>query len=351
MPVLQILALCFFMIFVPVAMGAGVSVFVDKADRNIFFMWITGCLLMFASFQIIAIPMILKMCTLTALVWCFGIVCVAGAAAGLGIRIWKRKPVLRVVSKKETDKISILLWSIFGVLLLVQLLAAAFMVCGDGDDAYYVAVSTVAESSDKMYRVLPYTGGPTSLDYRHALAPFPIFIAFLSRVTGVHTAALSHVAIQLFFIPATYCIYGMIGDRLLKGKKRELAVFMIFAALVILWGNTSVYTAETFLLTRTRQGKAALANFAIPALVLFMYMLAERLSEKKKVEKALWVAVFAGVTSACFFSTFGGFLTALFLGVTGFCMIVVYKNLKLIFPFCISVLPAVVYSVLYIVLE
>ncbi len=352
MPVLQILMLFLFMVIVPLSMGAGVSVFINRAEKNICFMWVAGYLVMFAVFQIIAIPMILKMCTLTALVWCFGTVCVLGTLAGG--TVWfvrgKRNAALRVVKEKERDKVGAALWSLFGILLLVQLAAAVFMVCGDGDDAYYVAASTVAESSDKMYRILPYIGGPTSLDYRHALAPFPMFVAFLGRVTGLHTAALSHVAMQIFLIPATYCIYGLLGDKLFKGKKRAVAIFMIFVAIAIMWGNVSVYTAETFLLTRTRQGKAALANLAIPAIILLMYMIGERLAEKKKVEPALWIMVFAAVTTACFFSTFGGFLTALLLGVTGLCMIVTYKRWQLLLPFGISVMPAAVYSVMYIVL-
>lgn len=352
MPVLQILVLFFFMVIVPLAMGAGVSVFVNKAEKNIYFMWVAGYLIMFAVFQIIAIPMILKMCALTTLVWSFGTVCVLGALAGGIVRFvrGKRSATLRVVKEKERDKVAVVLWALFGVLLLIQLTAAVFMVCGDGDDSYYVAAATVAESSDKMYRILPYIGGPTSLDYRHALAPLPMFVAFLGRVTGLHTAALSHVALQFFLIPVTYCIYGLLGDRLFKGKKRAVAVFMIFVAIAIMWGNVSVYTAETFLLTRTRQGKASLANLAIPAVILLLYMVGERLAENKKVEKTLWGILFAAVTTACFFSTFGGFLTALLLGVTGLCMIVTYKKWRLILPLGISVIPAAVYSVIYIML-
>lgn len=352
MPVLQILILIFFMVVLPLALGAGAAAFIQKMERNICFMWVCGYLIMFAVFQIIAIPMILKMCSLTALVWVFGCIFVVCAILGGSIWLFKvgRNTALRVVTEKTRDKVSLVLWSLFGLLLLVQLLAAVFLVCGDGDDAYYVATSTVAVASDKMYRILPYTGGPTSLDFRHALAPLPIFVAFLGRVTGLHTAALSHIAMQVFLIPVTYGIYGLIGDRLFKGKKRAVATFMIFVSIAVMWGNSSVYTAETFLLTRTRQGKAALANLVIPALVLLMYMLGERLTEKKKVEKMLWALVFAAVTAACLCSSFGGFLTALLLGVTGLCMIVSYKRWSLLLPFFICVMPAAFYSVMYIVL-
>lgn len=352
MPVLQILILIFFMAVIPLALGAGVSAFVQKMEKNVCFMWVSGYLVMFAAFQFIAIPMIEKMCSLTALVWVFGILCIAGAFGGLVVWLLKvgKTKTLCVVADKEKDKVLILLWGIFGILLLVQLIMAAFGTSPDGDDAYYVAAATVAEASDKMYRILPYTGGPTSLDYRHTLAPLPMYIAFLSRVTGLHTATVAHIAMQLFLIPLTYCVYGLMGDRLFKGKKRAVATFMIFTAIAVMWGNTSVYTAETFLLTRTRQGKATLAALAIPVLILLMYMIGERLAEKKKVENALWVLVFSAVTTACLCSSFGGFLTALLLGVTGICMIVTYKRWSLFLPFAVCAIPAMVYSVMYIVL-
>lgn len=352
MPVLQILVLLFFMVLVPLALGAGVSAFIREMERNICFMWVAGYLIMFAVFQIICVPMIMKFCLLTSLVWVFGIICVILAMVGGGIWFVKvsRTVSLRVVGKKERNKAGLVLWAVFGILLLIQLVAAIFMVCGDGDDAFYVAAATVADGSDKMYLYLPYVGGTTKLDYRHVLAPLPMFIAFLSRVTGFHTAALAHTGMQVFLIPVTYGIYGLIGDRLFKGKKNAVAIFMIFVAIVIMWGNVSVYTSETFLLTRTRQGKASLANLAIPALVLLMYMVGERLAEKKKVEKALWVMVFAAITAACLCSSFGGFLMALLLGGIGLCMIVTYKRWSLIVPLFISVIPAAVYSLMYVVL-
>ena len=66
------------------------------------------------------------------------------------------------------------LWVLAGVLLLVQLVLAVLMVYGDGDDAYYVAISAAAEESGRMYQKIPYTGMHTELDVRHGLAPFPI---------------------------------------------------------------------------------------------------------------------------------------------------------------------------------
>ena len=46
----------------------------------------------------------------------------------------------------------------------------------DGDDAYYVAISTLTESSNTLYELMPYSMGATGFDMRHGLAPTPVRI-------------------------------------------------------------------------------------------------------------------------------------------------------------------------------
>ena len=42
-----------------------------------------------------------------------------------------------------------------------------------------------------MYQKIPYTGMNTELDVRHGLAPFPIWIAWLARMTGISTVVVA----------------------------------------------------------------------------------------------------------------------------------------------------------------
>ena len=81
-----------------------------------------------------------------------------------------------------------------------------FLRYADGDDAYYVAVSTITESSNTMYKVQPYSMGNTLLDTRHSLAPFPIWIAFLARISGCHPSFVAHIAVSFTLIFMTYVI-------------------------------------------------------------------------------------------------------------------------------------------------
>ena len=45
-------------------------------------------------------------------------------------------------------------------------------------------------------------------------------------------------------------------------------MFMILCAILQIWGNTSIYTPETFLMMRSWQGKSVFVNFIVPAVFL-----------------------------------------------------------------------------------
>ena len=357
MLMLQNLLLLFFLIAIPMALGSGVASYVEKQERNVFFIWLTGFVCMLALFQFVAVPIILmqdKMSlgsvgAFSVLVWLFGtLITLAGICSGI---VWKRrvrkmKPLKAV--RDKMSKIEMVLWIVFGVMLLLQLVMAVVLLFGDGDDAFYVAVATIAEAGDNMYIVLPYTGGTTGLDARHSLAPFPVLIAFLARISGLHVATVAHVIMPLFIIPLTYCTYGLIGNRLFKGKKVHVALFMIFVELLVLWGNHSPYTAETFLMIRSWQGKAVLANLIIPATFLVLYMVGERLNESRKVEKSLWIILFLLAESAALCSTQGCVLTVVLVGCFGICGVFVYRAFRVLLPLGLCMLPAVVYMGMYL---
>lgn len=350
--ILSSLSILLFAVALPIFAGAGAAVFVRRQERNIVFMWIAGTLLSWALFQLLAVPMILKRMPFHSMTFWYGVCLAVSAAAGGMLWFWRVRKIPRAVQAKtgRTRK-ELVLWMFFGLLLLLQLVMAVVLAYGDGDDAYYVTTSTIAVQTDTMYAQLPYTGGSTLLDIRHCLAPFPILVAFYAKVSGLHPATVSHVVMPLLLIPMTYGIYGMLGNRLLAGRKRYFPLFLLFVSLLIMWGNYSLYTAETFLLTRTRQGKAALGNMVIPACLLLILLLCERFSEGHRAEKALWLLLTAAVTASALCSTLGGFLTVMLTGIFGLCAAAAYKRWRLLLPIAGCALPAVLYMGLYVLLR
>lgn len=316
---------------------------------NLPFWWISGQMLLWAVFQIICVPMILCKMDFMHLVRVFA--AVTAVLLVLAAALFCRRKGWRFFysAKRTKTKREIFLWGIFALLLLFQLVQAVRMAYADGDDAYYVALTTITNNASTMYQKLPYTGGTTALDVRHGLAPFPMWISYLTQVSGLEAVTVAHIAVPLMLISMTYGIFYLLGERI-SGEKRELLpLFLVFSELLVLFGDYSFYTAENFMIARSRQGKAALGNIMIPMLFLLLLLLLQNMEEQKKNSIKYWGLFLAVMISACMCSTLGSLLGGLLVGVTGVCSAAAYKKWRILIPILVCCLPCVIFAGIYIV--
>ncbi len=368
-----VLILLLWFLVIPTVTGA---VVINKLEPGVgqggrlLSLWVCGQMILWAVFQLICVPFVLLQRpfatnfskpftgenSLISVVSVY-LSCVLVLLAGglFSMHKWYRKnriTVLPSIESAEEEKrlLTKVLWVVFWVLLLFQMVQAVRMTYGDGDDAYYVAVSAITEESNFMYLKLPYTGGSTGLDIRHGLAPFPVWIAFLAKLSGVRTVSVAHVAVPLALIPMTYAIYALIGRRLCKDHPQKMALFLILTQLLVLFGDYSFYTAENFMIARSRQGKAALGNIVIPMILYLLCLILERLTARRKIEGSLWILLTCTIITGCLCSTLGALLTCMLVGITGLCAAFCYRKWKMLFPMALCCLPAVGYAVLYLIL-
>ena len=239
-----------------------------------------GYLLMFALLEIVGIPVMLLSVYhgYSRMVVLYAVLQVLGAGAGYGLWIYrKKKEQCRFGAVKEMNRFAWLqrepydnregriLLVLFLLLVGFQLYMAFTRASFDGDDAYYVVQALTAQQTDTLYRIDPNRGVSMPLDARHALALFPIWEAFVGTMCGIHATIMAHSVAPLLLIPLTYLIYYEIGRELFWNNKRLLPMFLTLMALWQMFGNVSIYTTETFFLTRTWQGKSFAGNFIIPA--------------------------------------------------------------------------------------
>lgn len=315
--------------------------------------YIAGLILELAVFQIIAVPIIiLKPWGFSQLVTLYSVLLVLLSAAGLLFGL----PVLRglladiraVLSiRRRPSAETCIYWLLAAGLVLFQMYMAFTHAFFDGDDSYYVAQSVIAEQSDVLYRILPYTGLSTLLDWRHALASLPIWEAYLARVTGIHPAIIAHSIIPLVFIPVTYLLYFRIGMRLFRGDSRKNAVFMILVSILQIWGNTSIYTNATFFLMRTWQGKSVLCNMVLLAVIWILLRLWDE--GCADVQAGWWLLLCANNTVAAMATTMGGFLAGLFIAVAGLVIAIRQKRPGVLLPLAASCIPCLLYLAIYAV--
>lgn len=353
---MSVIILIVWLLLIPAAVGRMAGGGLQKWKRNLPFLWVSGQILLWALFQLVCVPFVLRQKDFTDVVLVYGVLAAGLALLSVCQWLWQRRrggrgiAVIRGYDRPE-GKWYGCLWAAFFLLLLFQLVQAVRMTYGDGDDAYYVAVSTIAEESDVMYRKLAYTGGATELDVRHGLAPFPIWIAFLARVSGLAPVTTAHIAVPLALIPMTYGIFYLIGKKLFPKRGEKLPLFLVLTEVLVLFGDYSFSSAENFMIARSRQGKAAMGSIVFPMMVFLLLMILERIQEKQRVEFVWWLLLAAAVTAACLCSTLGAVLACVLAGVTGLCAAVCFRNWRMLLPMAACCIPAVCYAALYLLQE
>lgn len=341
---------------------------------------VCGYMVMWALFQAVALVFILTTGSFDAVVYGFAFLAGAAALAGGGWTLYYRFKMKRtrkvqnqkhlpwkIPNKQERFKacMGLAVWCIFGALVLYQVAMSGMLAFADGDDAFYIPVSAAAEASGKMYRTVPYTGESTQLDVRHGLAPFPIWIAFLSRVSGIHATILAQSILGAVLLLLCYLIYSRIAVLLFDGQEEGIPYFMLFVSLLLMFGNYSFYTTETFLMTRTSQGKAVLGSLIIPFLFWCLlqagreyrkdYELAlvhkrpDREAGKRKLRLGILMVLAAAASWLC--SSLGTFLCAALIGTGGLIISVAYRNYRAFLYAAACVLPSGFFAVFYILLQ
>lgn len=261
--------------------------------------YVCGWFVSFSVFELVSVPFILLERSFTEVVIVYSIVLVVL----LMLSIFFGRDVLKDFGNWKKWKNSFcemswwtrIGWLVVILLIGVQMFAAVYYEYYDGDDAYYIAQSVMTDTFDTMYVRDNYTGYLYDLDIRHALSPTPIYIAWMSRISGIHSAIIAHSVLAPVWLFLMYCVYSQIGKRLLAKNKEWLPSFMIFLVVWFLFGNVSLYTSETFIMTRTWQGKGLMAGIILPALLLCLIYLAD-----KKPKPGTWLLFVMVILSSVF---------------------------------------------------
>lgn len=351
----QIIILIIILGLIPFGMGLLPVSLIDSKRRSIGVTYIAGFIFSLALFQIIAVPIvILKPWGFKLIVPLFTVLTSVLAIAGI---IWvifcKRKNnnvFIEFTNKRKPNLEEIIDWGIVLLLIGFQIFMAFSLSSFDGDDAYYVVQSLLTDESNTLYRIRPYTGMSTGIDLRHSLAVFPIWIAYIARMTGIHATILAHSFLAFVLLPISYWIYLEIGKRILRKEKKKLPIFMIFVCILQIFGNVSIYTNATFFLTRTWQGKSLLANLVIPAALWLLLWIFDNDLPEKDSRLGLWILLFMVNIVAAMSSTASVFLMAMFIGIAGLILSFLEKNVQILLRLMITCIPLVVYGVMFLLL-
>lgn len=375
--ILSLLSLLFWLAVIPFCIGLIPANFISVKKRGPGFVLLAGYFGMWALFEVVTMPAVLfvKYDNFKVASVLFAVLSILCAAAGLWLWYLRAKAgkngdrrqkndidvnfvnrikeciAARVKRMSWAERIE---WLLFFVLLGFQLYKAVAYASFDGDDAYYVVESLIAQQADVMYRILPYTGRPTDLDIRHALAVFPMWIAFVAARSRIHATIVSHTIMPLVLIPLSYLVYYEIGRQLFRReananrvKNREnLPIFMLLMTMFQIFGNVSIYTSETFFLTRTWQGKAVVGSLVIPALFwMFLWIY----DGKRYRDAGLWFVFVCINMTAGVCSSIAVFLVCILMALTAFCLAITERDYRVILKMGAVCIPNVIYMAVYVI--
>ena len=265
---LKLVILILFMIILPVFAGAGLAAVIKgkkDGERIGAGTVVTGYFISFilCEFTALLVLFLTPLGDFVLFTRIYAVLLAAAAVPGAAVTVRHRKSIMetaagRLKIREVFDNRSGAVLSLAGAALFILLLYMAYTrAFFDGDDAYYVTQSLLSVQTGTMYRYLPYTGITTSLDLRHAMALFPMWTAALSRYSGTHPTIIAHSMEPLVFISlSTLTFYRISGELFGHDRKARAAraAFMVILFVFWIFGNVSIYTPETFLLTRTWKG-------------------------------------------------------------------------------------------------
>lgn len=281
---------------VPFLLGLIPVKYMNSLQRTPAMTYVCGWFVSFFVFELIAVPFILLEQSFTSLVVTYTILIVVLLLGS----VLQGRQVLQeqwnnLKNRPKQPVCEQIGWIVVFLIVAAQMAYAVLYEYYDGDDAYYIATAVLADGFDTMYLRDSYTGYIYDLDARHAFSPTPIYQAWLSRLSGIAPAAVAHSVLAPVWLMFMYCIYAQISNRLFWNKKSYRPVFMILMAVWFMFGNISLYTAETFAMTRTWQGKGMMAGMVLPALLLCLMYLAQ-----EQCSKGIWILFVCVIVSAVF---------------------------------------------------
>ncbi len=344
MKIVKIFLILIWLYILPLFVGSLFSVQYEKGQKsNWRRAWLYGYLLFFALFQVLAIPLTFLYQPFSLLVYLYGGGVVLLSVIGFLVR---RKEILQWVRELPSQRMGV-----YGMMALALIaFQTAAVVLGmhvDADDSFFVATANTTVATNTMFQYDAYTGDPyLSFPARYVLAPYQIWIAFISRAVQMHPAAVAHTLLPAALIPLAYVVFSLIGEELLGPDKKKNEKYLLFTAVIIMSSYYSVYTQGTFLLVRIWQGKAVLAAILLPA----VFWLCIRLMIKKQ-ERCGWFLLVCAMLASLMTSSMGILLPVLVVAVFALKYGLIEKDFRTLGKSILVCLPNLLFAVFYLLLK
>lgn len=324
---------------------------------------IVGYLAYFAVFELLAVPMTLLLVPLKILtaVWAafMAAVCVLSLVKLHKQWIRQFKEFAAGIGKMFREHSVWFLLALTAVIL--QCLIVVLYQDNTQDAAYYVGTVSTSVYTGTLGRYNPFTGQAMSVfSARYVFSAFPMNNAVWCVLTGLPALIQCKIVMSLINILVANAIIWQTGRQLFGGEKKQ-ADFVVFLVFLLNLSTGTIYTPGTFLFTRFYEGKALLANVAIPMVLLISICLFRlwntenvtppaakgRICHLPLQERNIWILLFLTAVSAICFSGSAIIFPAV-IGAGVLPLLVMKKKPGRIIPCCICMMPCIMYGIAFL---
>lgn len=282
-------------------------------SRSISFTYLCGQLVLWAAFQIVAVPCIHFRTTFDLLFWIYTAMVVILSILGC-VALCSRARSGRRAREGAIKWLSPFL-IIACLVIAYQMRVYIFGIHLDEDDARWIAEANDALVKNRMLLLNPatgeYIGRFVGEMIKDVYSPWPMYLAWLSRATGIRPVVIAHTVYPPILLGLSYSAYYEIGCRLFpdgadgKSKIHERGMFLLMVSLINLFMAGNVYTQSVFTLTRIWQGKAVVAAVMIPAIFCVIQRVQRARADRATGEISDWILLIVVGTGCCLFSGIG----------------------------------------------
>ena len=281
----------------------------DGAPYTLPARWCAGFVCLLGLMYLPAVAGIYFKWTLTQLTFLYmGLVAALCAAAAFRLAVSGERPVRRVISAIKGGNL---------FELIAFALPAAHAVCTflmmhvDDDDVAYIGAVTTSVDTNSLMKFDAVTGNlitsyATNEMNRLVASPQFAFYAVISKAFKIRPAVLCHTFFPPVLTMLFYTAFLLAGRELFQRDRKKTAIFTILVFLINMSSYFSVYTAGTFLMIRSWQGKAQIVGLILPLL----FALSFRILGRGTINGADLRYLAALLAAGCLLTSMGGVLAA-----------------------------------------
>lgn len=218
----------------------------------------------------------------------------------------------------------------------------------DEDDSRYLVNAADTLRTGKLLSTDPTTGGSITKFYgdfkKDFLSPWYGYVAYISKICLIHPTVMAHTIMPVVYTLIIAILMFDIGIVVFNKDIIKTSIFVTFMFMLYIFGAYSRTSALAMKSYRLWQGKAMVASFGLP-LLLLLFMILYEINDKKDIG-IKWLMILFADAGLCLMSGNGIIFSAIMTGCFGLIYTILKKNWRILIWTVIAVIPNAILFIL-----